>query len=214
MTNSRLRVLVEVTPKKAFASAVDWPGLARAGRDETAALEALGAAVARYAAGLERQGIEAPAADQDLDVVERRDGDATTAFGAPSIVGDADREPTDEAAAARQRAIVEAAWRTFDETAAAAPEELRKGPRGGGRNTSKVVEHVHGAEQGYAGVMGVKAKGLDAAALRAQLAGVLGRPSDGSPLAGRRWPPRYAARRLAWHALDHAWEIEDRSEPG
>jgi hypothetical protein len=28
------------------------------------------------------------------------------------------------------------------------------------------------------------------------------------------WPPRYAARRIAWHALDHAWEIEDRSEPG
>jgi hypothetical protein len=25
------------------------------------------------------------------------------------------------------------------------------------------------------------------------------------------WPPRYAARRIAWHALDHAWEIEDKS---
>ena len=25
--------------------------------------------------------------------------------------------------------------------------------------------------------------------------------------------PRYAAHRIAWHALDHAWEIEDRSEP-
>ena len=42
---------------------------------------------------------------------------------------------------------------------------------------------------------------------------VLGRPSDGSPLADRRWTARYAARRIAWHALDHAWEIEDRSEP-
>ena len=27
-----------------------------------------------------------------------------------------------------------------------------------------------------------------------------------------KWPPRYAARRIAWHALDHAWEIEDRSD--
>lgn len=26
------------------------------------------------------------------------------------------------------------------------------------------------------------------------------------------WPARYAARRIAWHALDHAWEIEDRTE--
>jgi hypothetical protein len=38
-------------------------------------------------------------------------------------------------------------------------------------------------------------------------------PSDGSPIAGKKWPPRYAARRVAWHALDHAWEIEDRSDP-
>ncbi len=38
-------------------------------------------------------------------------------------------------------------------------------------------------------------------------------PSDGSPLVGRRWTARYAAHRIAWHALDHAWEIEDRSEP-
>jgi hypothetical protein len=28
------------------------------------------------------------------------------------------------------------------------------------------------------------------------------------------WPPRYAARRIAWHVLDHAWEMEDRSDPG
>jgi hypothetical protein len=27
------------------------------------------------------------------------------------------------------------------------------------------------------------------------------------------WQPRYFVRRSAWHALDHAWEIEDRSRP-
>jgi hypothetical protein len=26
-----------------------------------------------------------------------------------------------------------------------------------------------------------------------------------------RWKPRFFARRLLWHALDHLWEIEDRS---
>ena len=25
------------------------------------------------------------------------------------------------------------------------------------------------------------------------------------------WSPRYAVRRAAWHVLDHAWEIEDRT---
>ena len=33
------------------------------------------------------------------------------------------------------------------------------------------------------------------------------------PLAERKWTQRYAARRIAWHALDHAWEMEDRSDP-
>ena len=49
--------------------------------------------------------------------------------------------------------------------------------------------------------------------MRAAVLDVLRQPSDGSPIAGRRWTPRYAARRIAWHALDHAWEIEDRTEP-
>jgi hypothetical protein len=30
------------------------------------------------------------------------------------------------------------------------------------------------------------------------------------PRGGLRWPPRYFVRRVAWHVLDHAWEIEDR----
>jgi hypothetical protein len=30
------------------------------------------------------------------------------------------------------------------------------------------------------------------------------------PAGPKDWPLRYAARRIAWHALDHAWEIEDR----
>ena len=54
---------------------------------------------------------------------------------------------------------------------------------------------------------------LAVAAARAAVLDVLRRPSDGSPLPGGRWPLRYAARRIAWHALDHAWEIEDRSAP-
>ena len=51
------------------------------------------------------------------------------------------------------------------------------------------------------------------AELRRRMLEVIAAPSDGSPLAGKKWPVRYAARRVAWHALDHAWEIEDRSDP-
>jgi hypothetical protein len=33
---------------------------------------------------------------------------------------------------------------------------------------------------------------------------------DFGPRGGERWPALFAIRRSAWHALDHAWEIEDR----
>jgi hypothetical protein len=33
-------------------------------------------------------------------------------------------------------------------------------------------------------------------------------PAD---LAGTRRPVRFVARRAAWHALDHAWEIQDKA---
>jgi len=211
-----IRVLLETTPKKTFASALDWPGLARSGRDETSALEALASALPRYApvAALAGEPFDAAAT---LDVVERLPGDAATAFGVPAVVAGADRLPTDAAAGQRIAALVDAAWRTLDDVAAVAPEELRKGPRGGGRDRTKVVGHVRQSEGAYAQVMGRKHRPVDTdavAAMHADLLAVLREPSDGSPLAGKRWPVRYAARRIAWHALDHAWEIEDRSEVG
>ena len=101
----------------------------------------------------------------------------------------------------------------FERIAAAAPEDLRKGPRGGGRDRTKVVEHVHGGDDSYASVIGIPAADRRSSpALRERILTILREPSDGSPIAGKRWPPRYAARRIAWHALDHAWEIEDRTE--
>jgi hypothetical protein len=207
-----IRVFVEIAPKRVFASALDWPGLARSGKTEASALEALAAAVPRYAVVAERAGAEFDAAAA-FEVVERLPGDATTAFGAPSVVADIDRQPTDTTGATHLAALVDAAWRTFDAVAAAAPEELRKGPRGGGRDRTNMVEHVEDAEQGYAGVIGIPPAERRATDVRrAAVLALVGAPSDGSPLAGKRWPPRYAARRIAWHALDHAWEIEDRIE--
>lgn len=37
-----------------------------------------------------------------------------------------------------------------------------------------------------------------------------GRSLRKGPRGGQRWLPRYFIRRLAWHELDHAWEIENR----
>lgn len=87
--------------------------------------------------------------------------------------------------------------------AAAAPEELRKGPRGGGRNTSKVIEHVMEADRAYAGQIGLKVPEFGAddhaaiRAMRSAMLDVIRAARDGAPLAGRRWPARYAAHRIA-----------------
>jgi len=217
MSPTPVRVLVETTPKRAFVSALDWPGWSRGARAEEAAVEALLAVAPRYTPVAAAAGYSLDVDGLVIEVTERLGGDAGTAFGVPAIVAAADREPVEAAAAHRQAAIVEAAWAELDRIAAAAPEELRKGPRGGGRDRSKVVRHVVEAEAAYAAAMGRKHRPDDPAALaamRADILHILRQPSDGSSIAGRRWPPRYAARRIAWHVLDHAWEIEDRSEPG
>jgi hypothetical protein len=214
-----LRIYLEATPRKAFATAIDWPGWSRAGRTPEAAIANVLAYRDRYAAAIAPAGVEPPRRPL-ADVVESLAGGTGTEFGVPSSIAVADRSPMDADEAARRAEIVRAAWATFDRTAAAAPESLRKGPRGGGRDASKIVTHVMEADAAYAKELGVPVRMPDpadhaaVAAMRAGMLAVLARASDGSPVT-RRWTPRYAAQRIAWHALDHAWEIEDRSEvPG
>lgn len=205
-------VSIEAAAKKAFATAADWPGWSRAGKTEELAVEALIAYAERYAPVARAAGEAFAAGSVQVDVVERSGGGSGTEFGVPSNVTEFDRRQTTAKDADRLARLVEAAWQTFESVAAAAPEELRKGPRGGGRDTSKVIEHVIAADEAYAREMGIKLKAPIDEIRRAMLV-ALREPSDGSPLAGRRWTARYAAHRIAWHALDHAWEIEDRSEP-
>ena len=212
----RLAVAIEGTSKKFFASALEWPGWSRSGKTPEAAIEALLAYAGRYEPVVRAAGLPFGKAF-DVDVVEQLDGGSGTDFGVPSRQHEADFRPTDEAEAARLASIVEAAWTTFDRIAAAAPAELRKGPRGGGRDRDKMVGHVNESDWYYARELGIRERQPAAGdrtavqALRAAMLDVLRRPSDGKPLADRKWPARYAARRIAWHALDHAWEIEDRS---
>lgn len=218
MTTS-IAVTIEATPKRTFASAADWPGWSRSGKSEELALEALAVSAPRYAAVASAAGEDFPRSVDvaDLDVVERNAGGAGTDYGVPSHPSDLDRRPVHPAEATRLVAIVRAAWELFDRTAAAAPAELRKGPRGGGRDTWKIVAHVLEADGAYANQLGIKLKPPTAddraaiEAMRTAVVDVIGAARDGEPIAGRRWPARYAAHRIAWHALDHAWEIEDRS---
>lgn len=215
----RLDTAMEVGAKRVFVWVLDWPGWCRSGKTELQAIERLIDAGERYNVVAERAGFQPMIVGaHDLHVVERVDGDGGTDFGVPSAITELDRRPTTASDAERLARLVEAGWALFDEIAAGAPAELRKGPRGGGRDRDKVVRHVDEADHAYAHVLGVKVPPPDrqapatVTAMRAAMLAALRLPSDGSPIAGRKWPPRYAARRIAWHALDHAWEIEDRTE--
>jgi hypothetical protein len=208
------RVYLEVGAKRTFAVALDWPGWGRAGRTEDDALAALADYAPRYAPVAKKAGLTV---STDFDVVETVPGNATTDFGAPAAFVGTDSGPVPAAAAKRAAALVEACWDTLARVAARSPEELRKGPRGGGRDRDKMLTHVLEAEAAYARKIGVKHKppALDDKAainaMRADIIAVLGAPSDGSLLVPKGWPVPYAARRVGWHALDHAWEMQDRA---
>lgn len=200
-------VYLEIGTTKTFACSLDWPGWCRAGKNEEAALETLAEYADRYRPVAEEAGLRFPkSAGDDFDVVERLPGDGTTTFGAPGKVPAADATALTKAQAERLASLVAAAWTVFDRVAAAAPAELRKGPRGGGRDRDKMVAHVANAEGSYFRKIGLKTNS------RAEFLDILRAARQPEPdLATKTWPYRYTARRVAWHALDHAWEIEDRS---
>jgi hypothetical protein len=214
----RTAVGLEMAGKRTFAWAPDWPGWCRSGRDAGQALEALAAVAPRYAVVAESAGVPLPdRAAEALEVVERVPGSATTDFGAPGTVAPSDRRPLTKSEAERQAALLTASWQAFDGVVAGAPAELLKGPRGGGRDRDKIVEHVLDAEVAYARKLGVRLRQTVAGDVEARSAHrraileALSGESSGEDAVERGWPPRYAARRIAWHVLEHTWEIEDRS---
>ena len=221
---SRHRIYLETAKRRSFAGAVEWPGWCRSGRDADAAVQALFDHAPRYAAvvGSAGGGFEVPEDVSALRVVETLPGDATTEFGAPSAAPGSDQRKLSRKELDRQLALLQASWGAFDAAAAAAAgKELRKGPRGGGRDLDRIVEHVFDADAAYLRSTGGRHRRGEAdmreemAAMRQAFVEMLRARARGEePERGWRtaplWAPRYAIRRSAWHALDHAWEIEDR----
>lgn len=219
------RIFVETGNRWVFAGAVDWPGWCRRGKDEASAIQTLLEAAPRYAQALsmEELGFIVPDNAKIFDITHRVEGNSTTDFGAPDAALESDMDQVDSDDLARLRSILKGCWRAFDLAVDAAQgKELRTGPRGGGRDLVKIIDHMVEGDASYLGRIGWKApkdsdanadarldamrvailEGLDASA-RGEL------PLEG-PRGGLRWPARRFVRRVAWHALDHAWEIEDR----
>lgn len=214
-----VRVMLEQGKKKrVVACAFDWPGWDRSARIGHDVLAVLAAYRPRYARVAELAGYGAEfEATGELEIVERLDGiGMTDYYGLSGRAAGPEHDPMTDAECERKIALLQASWRTFDDFAARVSPELRKGPRGGGRERDEIVRHVNGAEiYEFAPKVGVKVpletRG-DAEALAAYrnafVDAIREHHARGEP--ARSWALQFLIRRCAWHMLDHAWELEDR----
>jgi hypothetical protein len=224
-SSNKIDVYLEVGNKRTFASVLNWPGWCRSGRDQSSALQALFDYGPRYARVLRtaRLGFHTPTDISTFAVIERLKGNAATDFGAPNITPASDAKPVTDVELRRLQRVLRACWRAFDATTEAATgKALHKGPRGGGRDVDGIIQHVLGSDAGHLAQIGGKLQPGDEADVSEQLdrtrqailsalaSAARGEMAARGPRGGIRWPPRFFVRRVAWHVLDHMWEIEDR----
>ena len=130
----------------------------------------------------------------------------------------AEQEQMSDDECERKIALLQACWTYFDDVASRVSEELRKGPRGGGRDRDRIIQHVNNVEiSDFSRKVGlttpIEAQ-QDPDALRAYreefTAAIRDYNTRGAP--ARNWALQFVIRHSAYHILDHAWEMEDRDQ--
>jgi hypothetical protein len=141
-----VRVVLERGPKakKSVAFAVDWPGWSRGAKTADGAVETLAAYRERYRPVAVRAGLGRAFDDAGpLDVVEDRVGTGNTDFwGISFSPSSLEQEPMDAAELERKLTLLQACWAFFDDVAARVSPQMRKGPRGGGRDRDTIIRHT------------------------------------------------------------------------
>jgi hypothetical protein len=221
-----VRTVIERGPKgkRSVAFSLDWPGWSRGAKTAEAALETLESYRHRYrpVAVLARQARDFDDAGP-LEIVEDKIGTGSTDFWGISFSPSSDEEgPMDGPALERAITLLEACWAFFDDVAGRVSPEMRKGPRGGGRDRDRIIRHTIRTEsEDFGKRLGLRIPEESAlppeglrrhresyvAAMRAYHAGEIDRPM-------RTWTLPYLIRHSAFHTLDHAWEMEDKDLSG
>ncbi len=203
-----------------MAFAVDWPGWSRGARTPELALGTLEsyrdryrpiALAARMVTEFDRGG--------PLEIIEDRVGTGSTDFWGISFSPSAcERDPMAADELDRKILLLRACWTFFDRVAANASAEMRRGPRGGGRDRDQIIRHTIRTEsEEFAKRLGLRIperaaltpEGLAShrtayiQAMRAYNAG------EGRPM--RTWSLPFLIRHSAYHVMDHAWEMEDKN---
>ncbi len=221
-----VRTVIERGTKgnRSVAFSIDWPGWSRGAKTAELALETLESYRNRYRPVTSLAGMaEEFDAAGPLGIVEDKIGTGSTDFWGISFSRSAaEQGPLTEVELERGVALLQACWTYFDSVAAGVSPDLRKGPRGGGRDRDAIIRHTIVQEsESFAVQVGLRIPegaaltpdGLRrhretyVAAMRAYNAGHV------EPRM-RSWTLPFLIRHSAFHTLDHAWEMEDKDLTG
>jgi hypothetical protein len=221
-----IRTVIERGPKgkRSVAFSLDWAGWERGATSPELALETLESYRDRYAPIAELAGMAGEfEAAGPLEIAEDRVGPGSVDFwGISFSPSSTEHGPMSEAELERAITLMQASWTFFDAVAARVSEEMRKGPRGGGRDRTRIWRHViRNESEDFARQVGLRIpeeaaltpEGLQrhrqtyVAAMRAYNAGEIEKRM-------RSWTLPYLIRHSAFHTLDHAWEMEDKDLTG
>jgi hypothetical protein len=220
-----VRTVVERGPKgkRAVAFAVDWPGWSRGAKTPDLALEVLESYRERYRpiAALAGRADEFDSAGS-LHVVEDKVGLGSTDFWGISFAPSSlETEPMDDAVLDRNVGLLRACWTYFDGVVLRVSAEMRRGPRGGGRDRDTIVRHTIRVEsEEFAKRIGLRIR--ECAALtpdglpdyRETYVATMRAYNVGEGKRMRSWTLPFLIRHSAFHTMDHAWEMEDKDLTG
>jgi hypothetical protein len=117
--------------------------------------------------------------------------------------------------------LLQACWALFDGVAASVSAEMRKGPRGGGRDRDQIIRHTIRTEsEDFAKRLGLRVP--EGAALtpnglrshRKSYVAAMREYNAGEGKRMRSWNLPFLIRHSAYHVMDHAWEMEDNDLSG
>jgi hypothetical protein len=220
-----VQVVVERGPKakKAVAFAVDWPGWSRGATTPELALATLGSYRQRYRPVAVAAGMTAEFdRGKSLDVIEEKTGTGSTDFWGVSFSPSATEQgPMSAEDLERKVALLESCWAFFDTVAAGVSADMRKGPRGGGRDRDRIVLHTMWNEsRQFAKRLGLREpedtvmtpEGLQRH--RTEYVKTIRAYNAGQGRRMKTWTLAFLIRHTAYHVMDHAWEMQDKDLSG
>ncbi len=219
MSGMPVRVVLQRGPKgkKFVAFAIDWPGWSRGAKIADGAVETLETYRERYRPVAIGPGLATSSRRPGPWMSSRTRSDTLDRLLGHLLLASARRaRPMTEDELERKIALLRACWAYFDRSPARVSAEMRKGPRGGGRDRDRIIRHTIRTEsEDFAKQVGLR---IPEGARAGRPAGVSrglrrGDPGDERGEVEKRmrsWTLPFLIRHSAYHTMDHAWEMEDK----